>query len=123
MPVESYLRWWKGILRAAQNQNYMFAEQPARAVSQADIQRVQKHVVDLREELRRCLNRADANRNGGHLLDNIVRESLRLSQSLRKAETRLQNLKARRAEDLRPVDMPVSTQMVLPTPAPVVECV
>src|SRR6185436_8695587 len=105
------------------NQNYMFAAQPARAVSQADIQRVQKHVVDLREELRRCLNRADANRNGGHLLDNIVRESLCLSQSLRKAETRLQNLKARRAEDLRPVDMPESTQMALPAPDAVVECV
>jgi hypothetical protein len=101
----------------------MFAAQPARAVSQADIQRVQKHVVDLREELRRCLNRADANRNGGHLLDNIVRESLRLSQSLRKAETRLQNLKDRRAEGLRPVGMPGPTQMVLPAPDPVVECV
>jgi len=101
----------------------MFAEQPARAVSQADIQRVQKHVVDLREELRRCLNRADANRNGGHLLDNIVRESLCLSQSLRKAEMRLQNLKARRAEDLRPAEAPPAPVVADMPSAAVAECV
>src|SRR6185436_16330741 len=105
------------------NQNYMFAAQPARAVSQADIQRVQKHVVDLREELRRCLNRADANRNGGHLLDNIVRESLRLSQSLRKAETRLQNLKARRAEDIKFVETPLAPATADAPTAAVAECV
>jgi hypothetical protein len=101
----------------------MFAAQPARAVSQADIQRVQKHVVDLREELRRCLNRADANRNGGHLLDNLVRESLRLSQSLRKAETRLQNLKAKRAEETSFVGTPPPPETVETPTTAVAECV
>jgi hypothetical protein len=78
----------------------MLTETPAPIVSLHDIERAQKHVVDLREDLRRCMNRVDANRAGGHLLDNTVRDSFRLAQSLRKSEARLQNLKARRAESM-----------------------
>jgi hypothetical protein len=79
----------------------MLAEKPPRVISREDIQRATKQVTDLREDLRRCMNRVEANRNGGHLLDNTVRESFRLSQAIKKAVARLQTLKDRRDEASR----------------------
>jgi hypothetical protein len=79
----------------------MLMDSSAAIVSVTDIDRVRKQVTDLREELRRCMNRVEANRNGGHLLDNIVRDSFRLAQALKKSEARLKNIKTRRDEALK----------------------
>jgi hypothetical protein len=73
-------------------------------VSVIDIERARKQVTDLREELRHCMNRVEANRNGGHLLDNIVRDSFRLAQALKKSEARLKNFKTKRDEALKARD-------------------
>jgi len=76
----------------------MLTDTPPPNVSLSDISRVRKQAEDIREELRRCMNRVEASRNAGHLVDNTVRESFRLSTSLKGIEARLQNLKTRRAE-------------------------
>jgi len=80
---------------------FMPVDSSAIMISVIDIERALKQVTDLREELRRCMNRVEANRNGGHLLDNIVRESFRLAQALKRSEARLRNFKARRNEALK----------------------
>jgi hypothetical protein len=85
----------------------VLTEKPLPVVSPDDIERAAKRIADLREDLRRCMNRIEANRNAGHLLDNTVRESFRLSQAITKALARLQALKARRAEALKPVETPL----------------
>jgi hypothetical protein len=79
----------------------MLMDSSAAVVSVTDIERVRKQVNDLREELRRCMNRVEANRNAGHLLDNTVRDSFRLAQALKKSEARLKNFKTRRDEALK----------------------
>jgi thermostable 8-oxoguanine DNA glycosylase len=76
----------------------MLIDTPPPNVSLNDIRRVHKQAEDIREELRRCMSRVEASRNAGHLIDNTVRESFRLSTSLKNIEARLQNLKTRRAE-------------------------
>ena len=76
----------------------MLTDTPPPNVSLNDIRRVHKQAEDIRDELRRCMNRVEASRDAGHLIDNTVRESFRLSTSLKRIEARLRNLKTRRAE-------------------------
>jgi hypothetical protein len=76
----------------------MLTATPPPNVSLSDIRRVHKQAEDIREELRRCMNRVEASRNAAHLMDDAVRESFRLSTSLKRIEARLRNLKTRRAE-------------------------
>jgi hypothetical protein len=78
----------------------MVRENTDQFVSLNDIQRVQRQIVDLREQLRRCVTRLDANRNAGHLLDNTMRDSLRLARAIAKCQARLEQLHSRRSAAL-----------------------
>jgi hypothetical protein len=91
----------------------------AAVVSVADIERARKHVNDIREELRCCMNRVEANRHAGHLLDNTVRDSFRLAQALKKSEARLKSFKTRRDEGLKIQEAAALSSMPSATATPV----